>query len=100
MKKDIKKIANEALDEALSRKHQRSLKELEIELKEVNIKISEYPVPIPKCDEQFNALLEKREVLQKEIAKVLQTQKEFGGPEGPEPTRYGDWEKKGIVSDF
>jgi hypothetical protein len=30
----------------------------------------------------------------------MQTQKEYGGPEGPEPTRYGDWEKKGIVSDF
>ena len=26
--------------------------------------------------------------------------KEFNGPEGPEPTRYGDWEKKGIVYDF
>lgn len=26
--------------------------------------------------------------------------KEFGGPKGPEPTRYGDWERKGIVSDF
>ncbi|MDX5360961.1 MAG: DUF1674 domain-containing protein [Alphaproteobacteria bacterium] len=25
---------------------------------------------------------------------------ERGGPEGPEPTRYGDWEKKGIASDF
>jgi hypothetical protein len=25
---------------------------------------------------------------------------ELGGPKGPEPTRYGDWEKKGIVSDF
>jgi len=25
---------------------------------------------------------------------------EIGGPEGPEPTRYGDWERKGIVSDF
>ncbi len=22
------------------------------------------------------------------------------GPEGPEPTRYGDWEKKGICYDF
>ena len=27
-------------------------------------------------------------------------EKEFQGPEGPEPTRYGDWEKKGIASDF
>jgi hypothetical protein len=26
--------------------------------------------------------------------------KEFQGPTGPEPTRYGDWEKKGIASDF
>jgi hypothetical protein len=25
---------------------------------------------------------------------------EQGGPKGPEPTRYGDWEKKGITSDF
>jgi hypothetical protein len=27
-------------------------------------------------------------------------QPEFGGREGPEPTRYGDWEVKGICSDF
>ncbi len=27
-------------------------------------------------------------------------QKEIGGPKGPEPTRYGDWEKNGITSDF
>ena len=26
--------------------------------------------------------------------------KEIGGPAGPEPTRYGDWEKGGIASDF
>jgi hypothetical protein len=26
--------------------------------------------------------------------------KEFGGPAGPEPTRYGDWERNGRVSDF
>ena len=26
--------------------------------------------------------------------------KEIGGPEGPEPTRYGDWERKGIAYDF
>ncbi len=25
---------------------------------------------------------------------------EIGGPKGPEPTRYGDWEKKGRCSDF
>jgi len=26
--------------------------------------------------------------------------KEVGGPKGPEPTRFGDWEIKGIASDF
>ncbi len=26
--------------------------------------------------------------------------KESGGPKGPEPTRYGDWEKKGRCIDF
>ena len=25
---------------------------------------------------------------------------EIGGPTGPEPTRYGDWERKGRCSDF
>jgi len=25
---------------------------------------------------------------------------ELGGRNGPEPTRFGDWEKDGIVSDF
>lgn len=25
---------------------------------------------------------------------------EVGGPGGPEPTRFGDWERKGRVSDF
>ena len=25
---------------------------------------------------------------------------EKGGPKGPEPTRFGDWERKGRVSDF
>ena len=26
--------------------------------------------------------------------------KETGGRDGPEPTRFGDWEKNGITSDF
>lgn len=28
------------------------------------------------------------------------TPREIGGPEGPEPTRYGDWEIKGRCIDF
>jgi hypothetical protein len=33
-------------------------------------------------------------------ASAKPTAKEFQGPKGPEPTRYGDWENKGIASDF
>jgi hypothetical protein len=33
-------------------------------------------------------------------AAVRPMPKEIGGREGPEPTRYGDWERKGIAVDF
>jgi len=32
--------------------------------------------------------------------KLKQAEGEIGGPSGLEPTRYGDWERKGIISDF
>lgn len=25
---------------------------------------------------------------------------EHGGPKGPDPVRYGDWERRGLASDF
>jgi hypothetical protein len=31
---------------------------------------------------------------------VIPVQIEHGGKDGPEPTRYGDWERKGICWDF
>ena len=33
-------------------------------------------------------------------AKPVTMPPEVGGRSGPEPTRYGDWEKGGIASDF
>ncbi|OYX34165.1 MAG: DUF1674 domain-containing protein [Caulobacterales bacterium 32-69-10] len=33
-------------------------------------------------------------------AEAAATAHEDGGPTGPEPTRYGDWERKGIAVDF
>ncbi len=33
-------------------------------------------------------------------AKDEKLPKELGGRDGPEPVRYGDWEKKGIAIDF
>ena len=32
--------------------------------------------------------------------KINKKTKEIGGPKGLEPTRYGDWERKGICYDF
>jgi len=31
---------------------------------------------------------------------VVERPRELQGRRGPEPTRYGDWESKGIISDF
>jgi hypothetical protein len=44
------------------------------------------------------ALAEAKQRRNQEAAKPLP--KESGNRKGPEPTRYGDWEKKGIASDF
>ncbi|MEM1344365.1 MAG: DUF1674 domain-containing protein, partial [Pseudomonadota bacterium] len=33
-------------------------------------------------------------------AEPTEMPREIGGRQGPEPTRFGDWEKKGIVYDF
>ena len=38
------------------------------------------------------------EKVSKDVAK--KPAKEIGGPSGPEPTRFGDWEKNGRCSDF
>ncbi|GAW41681.1 hypothetical protein SH203_02090 [Brevundimonas sp. SH203] len=86
--------------------------------------MTEHPTPAPDGDDQtaptgpvFNAdvphatperpLSEAaRRALQEAAdrrAKQLEEAKadpEHGGPRGPEPTRFGDWEKKGIAVDF
>jgi len=31
---------------------------------------------------------------------TVERPKEANGPKGPEPTRYGDWERNGIARDF
>lgn len=34
------------------------------------------------------------------VDKALEKAREYGGPKGLEPTRYGDWEKQGRCIDF
>jgi hypothetical protein len=36
----------------------------------------------------------------RKAAQAAEPPPERGGPDGPEPTRYGDWERKGIAVDF
>jgi hypothetical protein len=60
--------------------------------------INEEAVAIRIAEAAQRAKAEAEARRAKEDKKQLPT--ELGGPRGPEPTRYGDWERKGIVSDF
>lgn len=44
------------------------------------------------------ALAEAEE--RRKAAAVVALPPELGGRDGPEPVRFGDWEKKGIAVDF
>ncbi|PWE31646.1 DUF1674 domain-containing protein [Pararhodobacter marinus] len=46
------------------------------------------------------ALAEADERRRKAEAEAVPLPKELGGRKGPEPVRYGDWEKKGLAIDF
>ena len=46
----------------------------------------------------IRALAEAEE--RRKTAKDAELPKELGGRDGPEPVRYGDWEKKGLAIDF
>jgi hypothetical protein len=50
--------------------------------------------PMEKKEEKENKIPAKPEAGEKKPPK------EIGGPKGPEPTRYGDWERGGRCTDF
>ncbi|XP_010215064.1 PREDICTED: UPF0369 protein C6orf57 homolog [Tinamus guttatus] len=56
-------------------------------------------LPVGRFDEPEESNTE-REPLEKFPDGINPTTKERGGPKGPEPTRYGDWERKGRCIDF
>ncbi|NNJ74167.1 MAG: DUF1674 domain-containing protein [Anderseniella sp.] len=56
------------------------------------------PEKPPLSDAARRALAEARERRKKTVSRKLPV--EIDGRDGPEPTRFGDWEKKGITSDF
>ena len=57
------------------------------------------PAPKPLSPAAARALAEKEE-RDRATAKTTPLPTEIKGRTGPEPTRYGDWEVKGIASDF
>jgi hypothetical protein len=61
--------------------------------------IKSIEVEKPKLSDAAKRALEEAQA-RRAAAKTEKLPEETGGPQGPEPTRYGDWEKKGIVSDF
>ncbi len=52
--------------------------------------------PLPPAAQRALAEAEAR----RKAAGAAQPPRELGGRDGPEPVRYGDWEKKGIAIDF
>lgn len=59
--------------------------------------MSDDPRPdLPPAAQRALAEAEER----RKAAKPADLPPELGGRKGPEPVRYGDWEKKGIAVDF
>ncbi len=54
------------------------------------------PLPLSPEAIALSPKLQSTEVKPNETEKV----KETGGPKGADPTRFGDWERKGRCSDF
>jgi hypothetical protein len=58
-------------------------------------------LPVKELTEAAKRALAEAEARRIEAAQHAAARaKEYQGPKGPEPTRYGDWEVKGIASDF
>lgn len=63
--------------------------------------MTDTPQPEARPDlppEALRALAEAEE--RRKAAKSQALPPELGGRDGPEPVRYGDWEKKGLAIDF
>lgn len=60
----------------------------------------EKPTRKPLSPAAERALAEAAERRAKRDAAQKEQVKEINGRDGPEPVRYGDWEKNGIISDF
>lgn len=60
--------------------------------------MTDEPAPRDLPPAALRALAEAEE--RRKQAKTQTLPPELGGRDGPEPVRYGDWEKKGLAIDF
>ena len=62
------------------------------------------PAPVEGAAHGKSLTPEARSALEeaaaRRAAEVEAKPAEEGGPAGPEPTRFGDWERKGVAVDF
>jgi len=58
-------------------------------------KNSSKPLSVPPADAKSRAIPDATA-----DAVPAERRREIGGPSGPEPTRFGDWERKGRCIDF
>jgi hypothetical protein len=58
--------------------------------------MTDTPKDLPDAAKRALAEAEAR----RKEAKSLELPEELGGRDGPEPIRFGDWERKGIAVDF
>jgi hypothetical protein len=56
--------------------------------------------PAKVSSPQARRALAEAEERRRKARELAALPREFAGRDGPEPTRYGDWEVKGIASDF
>ena len=71
----------------------------------MNDKPEDHPIAPEAAPEKVLSPAAKRALAEAEARRAaaaapLPHAKELQGPDGPEPTRFGDWERKGIASDF
>ena len=57
----------------------------------------EKPARTPAAERALREAEERRKAREREKSDGA---REVGGRKGPDPARYGDWEKDGIASDF
>jgi hypothetical protein len=65
-----------------------------------NLKGAGPPPDAQELTPEAERALAEAEERRRKAAGVTPSPTEIGGRDGPDPARYGDWEKGGIASDF